>query len=140
MVTQKLREAIMSGTLKRASGWFERELCEMTGVSRPRSASGRCWLAGAVGLQPTAIADRWPADAGHLAEFAFDQPLARLQRSRHDGSRNFCVTIERTVGNVVDPKRGLQFSASVPWSMAFVPSFATPASRNNCCLSRIDRE
>src|SRR6266852_874025 len=35
MVTQKLREAIMSGTLKRIQRLVERELCEMTGVSRP---------------------------------------------------------------------------------------------------------
>jgi len=35
MVTQKLREAIMSGTLKPGQRLIERELCEMTGVSRP---------------------------------------------------------------------------------------------------------
>ena len=35
MVTQKLREAIMSGTLKPGQRLVERELCEMTGVSRP---------------------------------------------------------------------------------------------------------
>ena len=35
MVAQKLREAIMSGTLKPGQRLIERELCEMTGVSRP---------------------------------------------------------------------------------------------------------
>lgn len=35
MVAQKLREAIMSGTLKPGQRLVERELCEMTGVSRP---------------------------------------------------------------------------------------------------------
>src|SRR4051795_2446404 len=35
MVAQKLREAIMSGKLKPGQRLFERELCEMTGVSRP---------------------------------------------------------------------------------------------------------
>src|SRR6202163_681837 len=35
MVTQRLREAIMSGTLKPGQRLVERELCEMTGVSRP---------------------------------------------------------------------------------------------------------
>src|SRR5215468_5415504 len=35
MVTQKLREAIMSGSLKPGQRLVERELCEMTGVSRP---------------------------------------------------------------------------------------------------------
>src|SRR5258708_27548776 len=34
-VAQKLREAIMSGTLKPGPRLIERELCEMTGVSRP---------------------------------------------------------------------------------------------------------
>ena len=34
-VAQKLREAIMSGTLKPGQRLVERELCEMTGVSRP---------------------------------------------------------------------------------------------------------
>src|SRR5258707_1076057 len=34
-VAQKLREAIMSGTLKPGQRLIERELCEMTGVSRP---------------------------------------------------------------------------------------------------------
>ncbi|HMM90561.1 GntR family transcriptional regulator [Bradyrhizobium sp.] len=35
MVAQKLREAIMSGTLKPGQRLVERELCEMMGVSRP---------------------------------------------------------------------------------------------------------
>src|SRR3979490_3423974 len=35
MVAQKLREAIMSGTFKPGQRLVERELCEMTGVSRP---------------------------------------------------------------------------------------------------------
>src|SRR5246127_1700254 len=35
IVAQKLREAIMSGTLKPGQRLVERELCEMTGVSRP---------------------------------------------------------------------------------------------------------
>ena len=35
MVAQKLREAIMSGKLKPGQRLVERELCEMTGVSRP---------------------------------------------------------------------------------------------------------
>jgi DNA-binding GntR family transcriptional regulator len=35
MVAQKLREAIMSGTLKPGQRLVERKLCEMTGVSRP---------------------------------------------------------------------------------------------------------
>src|ERR1700740_2132314 len=35
MVARKLREAIMSGTLKPGQRLVERELCEMTGVSRP---------------------------------------------------------------------------------------------------------
>ena len=35
MVAQKLREAIMSGTLKPGQRLVERELCEMIGVSRP---------------------------------------------------------------------------------------------------------
>src|ERR1700755_805701 len=35
MVAQKLREAIMSGTLTPGQRLIERELCEMTGVSRP---------------------------------------------------------------------------------------------------------
>src|SRR5437773_11171615 len=35
MVAQKLREAIMSGRLKPGQRLIERELCEMTGVSRP---------------------------------------------------------------------------------------------------------
>src|SRR5215471_19681693 len=35
MVAQKLREAIMSGRLKPGQRLVERELCEMTGVSRP---------------------------------------------------------------------------------------------------------
>src|ERR1700750_2284658 len=35
MVARKLREAIMSGTLKPGQRLIERELCEMTGVSRP---------------------------------------------------------------------------------------------------------
>jgi len=35
MVAQKLREAIMSGTLKPGQRLVERELCELTGVSRP---------------------------------------------------------------------------------------------------------
>lgn len=35
MVAQKLREAIMSGTLKPGQRLIERELCEMMGVSRP---------------------------------------------------------------------------------------------------------
>src|SRR5258706_4861187 len=35
MVANKLREAIMSGTLKPGQRLIERELCEMTGVSRP---------------------------------------------------------------------------------------------------------
>jgi DNA-binding GntR family transcriptional regulator len=35
MVAQKLREAIMTGTLKPGQRLVERELCEMTGVSRP---------------------------------------------------------------------------------------------------------
>ena len=35
MVAQKLRAAIMSGTLKPGQRLVERELCEMTGVSRP---------------------------------------------------------------------------------------------------------
>jgi DNA-binding GntR family transcriptional regulator len=34
-VAQKLREAIMSGTVKPGQRLVERELCEMTGVSRP---------------------------------------------------------------------------------------------------------
>jgi DNA-binding GntR family transcriptional regulator len=35
IVAQKLREAIMSGTFKPGQRLVERELCEMTGVSRP---------------------------------------------------------------------------------------------------------
>ena len=35
MVARKLREAIMSGTLKPGQRLVERELCELTGVSRP---------------------------------------------------------------------------------------------------------
>jgi DNA-binding GntR family transcriptional regulator len=35
MVAQKLRNAIMSGTFKPGQRLVERELCEMTGVSRP---------------------------------------------------------------------------------------------------------
>jgi DNA-binding GntR family transcriptional regulator len=35
MVAQKLRKAIMSGTFKPGQRLVERELCEMTGVSRP---------------------------------------------------------------------------------------------------------
>src|SRR3954466_2792457 len=35
MVAQKLREAIMSGTLKPGQRLIERELCELMGVSRP---------------------------------------------------------------------------------------------------------
>src|SRR6195952_2737358 len=35
MVAQKLREAIMAGPLKPGRRLIERELCEMTGVSRP---------------------------------------------------------------------------------------------------------
>jgi DNA-binding GntR family transcriptional regulator len=35
MVAQKLREAIMSGTFKPGQRLVERELCKMTGVSRP---------------------------------------------------------------------------------------------------------
>ena len=35
MVAQKLRQAIMSGTFKPGQRLVERELCEMTGVSRP---------------------------------------------------------------------------------------------------------
>src|SRR6266566_7060268 len=35
IVTQRLREAIMSGKLKPGQRLVERELCEMTGVSRP---------------------------------------------------------------------------------------------------------
>src|ERR1700757_472441 len=35
MVARKLREAIMSGTFKPGQRLVERELCEMTGVSRP---------------------------------------------------------------------------------------------------------
>src|ERR1700742_2007746 len=35
IVAQKLREAIMSGTLKPGQRLVERELCEMMGVSRP---------------------------------------------------------------------------------------------------------
>src|SRR5262252_2874323 len=35
MVARKLREAIMSGRLKPGERLVERELCEMTGVSRP---------------------------------------------------------------------------------------------------------
>src|SRR5260221_4212478 len=35
MVTQKLREAMMSGTLKPGQRLVESELCEMAGVSRP---------------------------------------------------------------------------------------------------------
>ena len=48
MVAQKLREAIMSGTLKPGQRLIERELCEMTGVSRPSireapSRRSRAW-------------------------------------------------------------------------------------------------
>ncbi len=32
--------------------------------------------------QPQRLADRRPADAGHLAKLAFDQALSRLERSR----------------------------------------------------------
>jgi DNA-binding GntR family transcriptional regulator len=35
MVARKLREAIMSGRFKPGQRLVERELCEMTGVSRP---------------------------------------------------------------------------------------------------------
>ena len=40
MVAQKLREAIMSGTLKPGQRLVERELCEMMGVSRPSIREG----------------------------------------------------------------------------------------------------
>ena len=40
MVAQKLREAIMSGTLKPGQRLIERELCEMTGVSRTSVREG----------------------------------------------------------------------------------------------------
>src|SRR4026209_1837342 len=40
MVAQKLREAIMSGILKPGQRLVERELCEMTGVSRPSTREG----------------------------------------------------------------------------------------------------
>jgi hypothetical protein len=40
----------------------------------------------AVGFQqPQRLTDGWPADACHLAQLSFDQALARLQLSGHDG-------------------------------------------------------
>ena len=40
----------------------------------------------AVGFQqPQRLTDGWPADARHLAKLPFDQALARLQLSGHDG-------------------------------------------------------
>ena len=41
MVAQKLREAIMSGTLKPGQRLVERELCEIMGVSRPSIRESR---------------------------------------------------------------------------------------------------
>src|ERR1700752_3418040 len=52
MVAQKLREAIMSGTLKPGQRLVERELCEMMGVSRP-SIREALRLLGADGLVNT---------------------------------------------------------------------------------------
>src|SRR6195952_3126960 len=52
MVAQKLREAIMSGKLKPGQRLVERELCEMTGVSRP-SIREALRLLGARGLVNT---------------------------------------------------------------------------------------
>jgi hypothetical protein len=43
MVAQKLREAIMSGKLKPGQRLVERELCKMTGVSRPFARRCGCW-------------------------------------------------------------------------------------------------
>ena len=58
MVEQKLREAIMTGTFKPGQRLIERELCEMTGVSRPsiREALRRLEADGMV----TTIAHRGP--------------------------------------------------------------------------------
>src|SRR3979409_836817 len=54
MVAQKLREAIMSGTFKPGQRLVERELCDMTGVSRPsiREALGRLEADGLVTTVP----------------------------------------------------------------------------------------
>src|SRR5882757_2050135 len=68
----------------------------------------------AVGLQqPKRLANRRPADAGHLAKLAFDQALARLQGPGHDRFAQL-LRDHRTDGwDVFNPKRGVQFSASV---------------------------
>ena len=69
----------------------------------------------AVGLQqPQRLADRRPADAGHLAQLAFDQALARLEGAGHDRLAQFLRDHRPDGRNVLDPKRRLQFSCVYP--------------------------
>ena len=68
----------------------------------------------AVGFQqPKRFANRRPADAGHLAKFALDQALARLQGPGHDRFAQLLRDHRADGWNVVNPKRGWQFSAFV---------------------------
>jgi DNA-binding GntR family transcriptional regulator len=58
IVRQKLRDAIISGTLVQGQRLVERELCEMTGVSRASIREAMRWLE-AEGLV-TMVPHRWP--------------------------------------------------------------------------------
>src|SRR6266700_5803245 len=78
-----------------------------------------------VGLQqPKCLANRRPTDTRHLAKLAFHQPLARLQGPGHDRFAQLLRDPRPDGWNVLDPKRGLQFSAFVHCSIAFVRSVA----------------
>jgi DNA-binding transcriptional ArsR family regulator len=82
-VAQKLREAIMSGTLKPGQRLVERELCEMTGVSRP-SIREALRLLEADGLVTT-VPHRGPVVV-HRVRAAVPRIAARLLvHSRHAG-------------------------------------------------------
>ena len=74
----------------------------------------------AVGLQqPKRLANGRAAHAGHLAKLAFDQALARLQFPGHDRFTQLLGDHRSDGRNVLDPERGLQFTAFVhclpPW-------------------------
>ena len=84
MVAQKLREAIMSGTLKPGQRLVERELCEMMGVSRPsiREALRALEADGLVNMVRTAApscppsASKRPGSSTRRAQCSKDSPAA----------------------------------------------------------------
>src|SRR6266850_2131642 len=97
-VAQKLREAIMSGTLKPGQRLVERELCEMTGVSRPsiREALRLLEADGLVSTVPTAVPSSLPSVLRRQGSSTRHAPFSK---ALPDANARACATLPRCAGS-----------------------------------------